>query len=261
MKINERFIISLSVFNSYKNLNNVLSQIKKSSFNHLIKRIIIIDNNSKICLKKKINLVKKLSKKYKKIIKLFINYKNYGLGGSQKILFNIVKKEKFSFLINAHTSGRYKLINQLKLINKTKDYDYILGSRFLNKQNTKKYSFLRKIFNMFFIKITTYTTGCKLSDPGSAIYIIKKKLLLKIIPTSTYLTNYSHFNHLLNVIIYKKNPSIYEFSMKWKEGNIKSHLNPFIYVIVLFLSLLKFYFRKNFKKEKKIKFKFKKYVF
>jgi len=261
MKINKRFIIAFSVYNSYENLHNILSEIKKSSFNHLIKKVIIIDNNSVKNFDEKISLVKNLSRKYKKKIKLIINFKNYGLGGSQKILFKNIKKEKFSYLINAHTSGRYKIINQLKFINKTIKYDYIIGSRFLSKKNTKNYSLLRKIFNIFFIKITNLTTGCKLSDPGSAIYIINKKFLLKIIPTANCLTDYSHFNHLLNVIIYKKNPSIYEFSMKWKEGNIKSHLNPIIYVFTLFLSLINFYFTKNFYKKEINKFKLKKYIF
>jgi len=132
MKINKRFIIAFSVYNSYENLHNILSEIKKSSFNHLIKKVIIIDNNSVKNFDEKISLVKNLSRKYKKKIKLIINFKNYGLGGSQKILFKNIKKEKFSYLINAHTSGRYKIINQLKFINKTIKYDYIIGSRFLS---------------------------------------------------------------------------------------------------------------------------------
>jgi len=261
MKSNEKYIIALSVYNSYQNLQNILIDIKKSSFNNLIKKIIIVDNNSEETLTNKIKLIKYLSRKYKKKIKLIVNNKNYGLGGSQKILFNSLKKEKFTYLINAHTSGRYKIINQLKFIKKTKKYNYIIGSRFLNKEATKNYSLLRKTFNLFFIKLTRLATGCKLSDPGSAIYIVSKKLLFKIIPVANNLTDYSHFNHLLNAIIYKEDSFIFEFSMNWKEGNIKSHLNPINYIAILFLSLASFYFSKNFYKIKKVNFKFKTYLF
>ena len=261
MKINKKFIIAFSVYNSYQNLKSIFSEIKKSSYDYLIKRVIIIDNNSDKNFEEKISFIKNLSIKYKKKIQLIINKNNYGLGGSQKILFKNLKKEKFSYLINAHTTGRYKIVNQLKFINKKIEYDYIIGSRFLNNKNTKNYSIIRKIFNIFFIRVTNLTTGCKLSDPGSAIYIINKKLLLKIMPMTIRLTNYSHFNHLLNVLIYKKKPSIYEFSMRWKEGNIKSHLNPIKYVTVLLFSLINFYLNKNFYKKEISNFKFKKYAF
>ena len=66
MKSNEKYIIALSVYNSYQNLQNILIDIKKSSFNNLIKKIIIVDNNSEETLTNKIKLIKYLSKKYKK---------------------------------------------------------------------------------------------------------------------------------------------------------------------------------------------------
>ena len=261
MKIKEKIIISFSVYNSYQNLESIFIDIQKSSFNNVVKKIIIIDNNSKININQKINFIKSLSKKYKKKIKLIINYKNYGLGGSQKILFKILKKENFTYLINAHTSGRYKIINQLKFINKTTKHDYIQASRFLKKSDSKNYSLLRKVFNYIFKQLTIFTTECKLSDPGCAIYMISKKLLFKIMPTINNLTNYSHFNHLMNVVIYKHNPSIYEYPIVWNEGAIKSHLRPINYVTQLFLSLIFYYFNKKFYKIKNINYKFKTYKF
>ena len=183
------------------------------------------------------------------------------MGGSQKILFKILKKSEFDYFINAHTSGRYKIINQLKHLEKIDKFDYIVGSRFNNKQDTKNYNFTRKIANIFFQKLTSLVSSNKLNDPGNAIYLMSKKIFLKIYKDAIDLTNYSHFNHLLNVLIQSKTNSIFEYSLKWKDGNIKSHLNPSMYILVLSLSLTKFLLTRSFFKEKISKFKYKKYFF
>ncbi len=262
MKLNKKkFILALAVFNSYSNLENILFNIKNSSFNKLIKEIVIVDNDSNLLKKDKIKKIKSLSKKFHKKIHLIINSKNYGLGGSQKILFNYLNKKKFDFFINAHTTGRYKILNQLKFLNKIQNYEYILASRFLNKDNTKSYSILRKVGNIFFQKFTTFVSTNKLSDPGSAIYIMKKDLLKKIFYESKSLTDYSHFNHLLNILVQTKTNKYFEYPIKWKDGNIKSHLNPTKYIFVLSFSLIKFYFFKTFFKQKKVKFTYEEYDF
>ena len=261
MTFKNKFILVFSVYNSYQNLEIIFLNIKNSNFNNLIKNIIIIDNNSDLKNKDKIKLIKYLSKKFKKKIKLIINQKNYGIGGSQKILFNYLKNEKFDFFINAHTSGRYKILDQLKYLNKIDKFEYIVGSRFSNKKDTKDYSLIRKIANIFFQKLTSLVSSNKLTDPGNAIYFMSNKLLKKIFNESYNLTNYSHFNHLLNVMIQSKTSKIYEFPLKWKDGNIKSHLNPTMYILVLSLSLLKFSLTGNFFKEKKKKFLYRRYFF
>ena len=66
MKINKKFIIAFSVYNSYQNLKSIFSEIKKSSYDYLIKRVIIIDNNSDKNFEEKISFIKNLSIKYKK---------------------------------------------------------------------------------------------------------------------------------------------------------------------------------------------------
>ena len=75
------------------------------------------------------------------------------------------------------------------------------------------------------------------------------------------LTDYSHFNHLLNILVQTKTNKYFEYPIKWKDGNIKSHLNPTKYIFVLSLSLIKFYFFKTFFKQKRVKFTYEEYDF
>lgn len=261
IKNRKKIILALAVYNSFSNLQKIFLELKKSKFNKYINDVIIIDNNSELNTNIKINLIKRLSFKFKKKIKFIINKKNYGLGGSQKILFRILKKNKFDYFINAHTSGRYKIIRQLEHLEKIEKFDYIVGSRFNNKRDSKNFNFIRKIANIFFQKITSLVSSNKLNDPGMAIYLMSNKLFLKVYKDAMNLTNYSHFNHLLNVLIQSKTTNIFVYRLKWKDGNIKSHLNPSKYVFVLSLSLAKFLLTGNFFKEKISIFKYQKFFF
>lgn len=89
-----KLIIGISVYNSFSNLENIFLEVKKSLKKKHIE-IVVIDNNSTINFIKKKKLIKDLNNKYKIQTTLIINNENYGMGGSQKILFNFLKKKKF----------------------------------------------------------------------------------------------------------------------------------------------------------------------
>ena len=85
--------IFLPVYNSHKNLEKIISNLYK--IKNYKKKIYIIDNNSNnISKKEKIYLLKKIQNKHKNInLKLVINKQDYGIGGSMKIFFNLIKKK------------------------------------------------------------------------------------------------------------------------------------------------------------------------
>ena len=141
---NLELILNLATFNSMSNLEEILDALVKSGLK--IKKIYITDNNSQISNLEKIELVNVLKSKYFKNITLIINKKNYGIGGSQKIILESIKNENFDYFINLQTSNKYDpniAINDIKrsIISQK---DYYLFSRFLIKENTKNYNQLRK---------------------------------------------------------------------------------------------------------------------
>lgn len=258
-----KLIIGISVYNSFSNLENIFLEVKKSLKKEHIE-IVVIDNNSTINFIKKKKLIKDLNNKYKIQTTLIINNENYGMGGSQKILFNFLKKKNFSYYVNLHSSGRYSTFEVLKtaLYNLRKKYDYIIFSRFLSKSNIKNYSKIRSIGNLFFIKLTLFLSRCSFSDPGNAIYCISFELFHKL--KFNNLTNGSQFNHLLNIIIFTKTVLFKEVPIEWGEGKVKSHLQVIPYVIILFFQLISYYIFKEFNfflKNKKIIFKKKIFLF
>ena len=166
----KKFLIYLPVYNSFKNLPKIFSNISFYLKDYSID-FLVVDNNSEIYSKlKKISLIKKIKSKNKNInIFLIINNKNYGIGGSMKIMINFAKKNNYSYVCSLLTSGRYNekmVIKEIKKKLKLK-YDYILFSRFKKKKLANKYNRMRFYFNLIFIEMTKYLTKCRFTDPGS----------------------------------------------------------------------------------------------
>lgn len=257
----EKFIINLFVYNSYKNLKTIFKHLYLTKIN--INKIIIIDNNSSNSISNKIKIINSINNKYNFNISLIVNKKNYGLGGSHKILFRLLKKEKFDFFLNLGTTNRYYVSEVLKdVIKNTKGkYDYYLFSRFIKKRNTENYNFLRKVMNIFFIKLTKFLTKTNLTDPGSSTMVVSQRSFKKI-RQSTFIdiTNGSHFTHFLNIKFYNLKLKCLEIPIIWKEGNVKSHLNALSYVFILFFSLIKFTITGNFFRERDNNFSFKTFI-
>ena len=116
-----------------------------------IVKIIIIDNASIIFKNKKINIIKNLKKKYLYEIILLINEENYGLGGSKKILYKTLNSLNFDYFCSILTSKRFDISELILTLNKKilDNFDYLIFSRFLNNENTKHYSSIRKVGNIF----------------------------------------------------------------------------------------------------------------
>ena len=198
-------IFNFSTYNSLHNLEKIFDEIFKSGLK--IKKIFIVDNDSEISESKKIELVNNLKSKFFNNIVLIINEKNYGIGGSQKITFDLIKNENFDYFINLQTSNRYdpKIVSNDIKKNLESKKDYYLFSRFLKKEDTKNYSLSRKFANKLFIFLTKVLTKTNFSDPGNAQYLIKKDLFNKIdLDEIKKITNGSHFPHFLNIKLYNK---------------------------------------------------------
>jgi hypothetical protein len=251
MNINPRLILNFQTYNSTENLENLFNIFSKSNLN--ISKIYVTDNNSSFSHNEKILLLKKLKSKYFDNTIFILNKKNYGIGGSQKIIYKNLKDEKFDYFVNLQTTNRYDPKKVLIDIEKNivSNKQFYLFSRFMKKESTDHYSPLRKFANHFFIFLTKFLTNTNFTDPGNAQYILKKELFDQIeFDEIKDITNSSHYPHFFNIKIYNKKIDYLEIPIDWGEGNIKSHLNPAKYPIVLFFSLLKYFFTKSFFLEK-----------
>ena len=257
-------VIYLPVFNSFKNLEEIFERFKFINLN--IIKVIIIDNASIISKDAKLKIITDLKRKFFYEIIFIINEENYGIGGSKKIFYKILENLNFDYYFSILTTKRFSIHELIQSMNANIDdsVDCLFFSRFLNKENTKGYSTIRKLGNYFFIYLTRILTGCNLTDPGSIIYLKNKKCFNIISNLElSKLTNGSHFGHFLNILFFKSSSDIIikEIAINWSEGNIKSHINGFQYSIVLLFSLIKYFFTNSFFIQIKKDFRFEKFNF
>ena len=172
-------------------------------------------------------------------LKVIANAKNYGYGGSHKVAFNYLQERAFDWGILLHGDGQGspndlpQFIRQIK----TSNYDFIIGSRFLDMSLSRDYSLLRKIANKFFIYLQKMVSGVYISDPGSG-YIAYNMAFLRDVPYWR-LPSYAYYDPCLFLYVSRMRARIHEFPIVWGEVETSS-VNMWEYGMRLLWVLLRF---------------------
>jgi glycosyltransferase involved in cell wall biosynthesis len=102
--------------------------------------------------------------------RLFLNRKNYSLGGSTILAFRIAQTMGCDFVICMHSDGQADPADLEKLIAASQPgVDFVFGSRLLKNSQVEAYSRLRRLGNLFFAQLQRFITGCDLADIGAFI--------------------------------------------------------------------------------------------
>jgi len=211
--------------------------------------------------------LKKLAK-FKKIFKkfeiIFIN--DFCTDGTEKVIKNFIKKQKFIKLYNNKKKGLGSAI-ELGAVKSTNEYvcifmsdmsddlndlkkyyklikkgnlDAVLGTRFSNMSKIKDYPKIKLILNRIFNNFVRIILWSKYNDFTNAFKIYKKKTLLKLMPFVS--ENFNIFLELpLKIIIRKYNYSITPINWKNRsKGKSKFKIKELssMYLFTLFYCLL-----------------------
>ena len=134
-----KILVFIPMYNCENQITRVLSQFDKETSKY-IDEIIVVNNRS---TDNGENKVIEYAKKNKHLnITLLRNDDNYNLGGSHKIAFDYALKNKYEYLIVLHgdDQGDIKDIVPYLKDETYKDYDCLLGSRFM--KNSKFHQFI-----------------------------------------------------------------------------------------------------------------------
>ena len=110
-------------------------------------------------------------------IKLIRNNKNFGLGGSHKIAFQYAIDNNFDYVCILHGDDQAEINNLIPLLtnNLHKEYDCLLGARFMLGSELKGYSKFRTFGNYVFNFIFTLALGQNIYDLGSGLNLYKTR--------------------------------------------------------------------------------------
>jgi glycosyltransferase involved in cell wall biosynthesis len=106
---------------------------------------------------------------------LFRNDENYGLGGSHKVAFQYAMDHEIDYVICLHGDDQGSIADFMPMLREGsyKNYDCLLGARFMKGAELKGYSKLRIVGNYGFNWIFSAVVRHKVYDLGSGLNMYK----------------------------------------------------------------------------------------
>lgn len=103
---------------------------------------------------------------------------NLGIGGAMQTGYKYALRNNYDYAIQLDADGQHNPKDLKKLIDEieTKNYDMVIGSRFVEK-TAYKGSFIRRLGIFYFYKLIHVLTGNKVTDPTSGYRIVNKKII------------------------------------------------------------------------------------
>ena len=164
-------ILFIPVYNCKIQIKRLIDKIKKKNLDS-VNEILFVDNRSSDGT---LETIIEETNDLRKIITIIRNDKNYGLGGSHKVALNYALNKNYKDLIVFHgdDQGNVDDLEMIISLDIDRNYEFILGSRFMRRSTLNNYSFIRIAGNIFFNLVFSLITLKKLSDLGSGLNLIR----------------------------------------------------------------------------------------
>ena len=246
-KNNFKVGLVMPVFNVEKTISKVLDSVA-STLDEGSLDILIIDNNSSDKTISIVQMYLQANPEFARHVTLIQHKSNYGYGCSIKSGFEYFSSKTVSHVMIIHGDNQVdpawlmeKLIGTVKL---KPDTDLVLASRFKPESSIENYSILRRLGNYFFNAMTTFCSGHRMSDSGTAMIIVRNDIINKV--PFRNLSNSWQFHPQLNILLYGvPGIRIAEIPMDWADSEADSTVPLFRYGLILLKMLLWYWFKKN----------------
>lgn len=233
----EKIMLFIPAYNCEKQIIRVLRSITPE-ISSLFTEIVVVENRS---TDETIDSIKEgLSEITGCITTLLRNDENYGLGGSHKVAFNYAITNGYDYLIVLHGDDQGRISDFLSLLQNGdyKNYDCVLGSRFMNGSILHGYSKLRIFGNYFFNFLFSLVVHKKINDLGSGLNLYKVDSL-KIFDFEKY-PDTLYFNDFMILASCHYHQKIKFYPISWREEDQISN-NKLVNFSISLLKMLWFY--------------------
>jgi len=166
-----KVLIAIPCYNCENQISRVLMELDRVFVgNDQIKGIVVIDNrsvdNTVLAAKNALNLMQKSEQ-----VKIYVNEKNYGLGGSHKVAFQLCQDFGCNYLAVVHGDNQADPNDLAGMIRTAieKRNCAILGSRFMSSSQLRNYSIIRTLGNKILNRLYSLLTLRKITDLGSGL--------------------------------------------------------------------------------------------
>ena len=238
----DKILVFIPGYNCEKQIIRVVKQLDEEVMKY-VSEVIFVNNRSTDNTEKVILDYKKEHKDLP--LKIFRNDENYNLGGSHKVAFQYAVKNNFDYVIVLHGDDQGDIHDLLPYLQsgEYKNYDCLLGSRFLKQSKLIGYSKFRIFGNKIFNFIYTICIGKKIKDLGAGLNMYKVEILknefYKKFPDKLTFNNCMLFAHH-----YYKH-KIKFFPITWREDDQVSNVKMFKQANTTLGIALKYMFHKK----------------
>lgn len=237
----------MPIYNVEKTISKVLDSVA-TTLDEGCLDILIVDNSSSDKTISMVQMYLQSNPGFAAHVTLIQHKSNYGYGCSIKSGFEYFSSKTVSHVMIIHGDHQVdpawlmeKLIGTVKL---KPDTDLVLASRFKPESSIENYSILRRLGNYFFNAMTTFCSGHRMSDSGTAMIIVRNDIINKVPFRS--LSNSWQFHPQLNILLYGvPGIRIEEIPMDWADSEADSTIPLFRYGLILLEMLLVYWFKKN----------------
>lgn len=256
----DKILLFIPMYNCEKQIIRVLDQINEENIKYFSELLIVNNRSTDNGEEAVVNCLH--NKRFKIKNKIVRNSKNYGLGGSHKVAFEYAINNNFDYVVVLHGDDQGRLDDIVKVLKSReyKNYDCMLGSRFMKTSRLEGYSKFRTFGNKVFNIIFSILLNKKITDLGSGLNLynvemLKDKFYYKYPDKLTF-----NCYMLLAANCYKHN--IRFFPITWREDDQISNVKMFNQALSTLSLIIKYFFkREKYFKDDFRDIKHKKYTF
>ena len=211
---NPRILLFIPAYNCEKQITRVLDQLRPAVM-AFISKVIVINNrstdNTEVVVDDYIKQHPELP------VTLLRNNENYGLGGSHKVAFSYACENGYDYVIVLHGDDQGRIDDFLEVLAKGlyKNYDCVLGARFMRGSRLEGYSSFRTFGNIVYDFLFAFVTRRRIYDLGSGLNMYSTKML-----TSKFYEKFPDnlmFNYCMVMASEYYNHRIRFYPISWRE--------------------------------------------
>ncbi len=175
MKEKDKILVFIPGYNCEKQIVRVLSQFDSTVMEY-IDKVIFVNNRSTDGTENAVLDFKKNNPSFP--ISVLRNTDNYNLGGSHKVAFEYSKEHDFDYLIVLHGDDQGDIHDLLPYLEngEYRNYDCLLGSRFMRGSKLIGYSKFRIFGNKIFNIIYSICIGQRIKDLGAGLNMYRTNI-------------------------------------------------------------------------------------
>ena len=238
-----KMMLFIPAYNCEKQIIRVLNQLDDEVLSYF-DEVLVVNNRSTDDTEKVV--LSFLAEHPDKPITLMRNTENYGLGGSQKMSFHYAVDHGYEYVCMLHGDDQGDIHDFLPMLEKGiyRQYDCVLGARFMKGSRLEGYSKFRTFGNIIYDFIFAFVTRQRIFDLGSGLNMYKTSML-----SNSFFEKFPDnlmFNYVMILASHYYQHKIRFYPVSWREDDQVSNVKMMNQAITVLKMAFTYFFSNEY---------------